>query len=149
MSLLGLVALLPGAAKKPDTPDVALTRAEEKIARLQTDLEVLERRIRNLETLSPQPPPQPRELTMTQHEYIEQHRASDRYSGWAQENYQAHQQAMQNMQAQSQMQAQMQNNYHAGLAQQNFFPYSGDTADMEEYIRNCTPGRAEVLRSKR
>ena len=49
MSLLGLVALLPGAAKKPDSPDVALTRAEEKITRLQTDLEVLERRILSLE----------------------------------------------------------------------------------------------------
>ena len=86
---------------------------------------------------------------MTQHEYVEEQRARDRYSAWAQQNFQAHQQAMQNMQAQSQMQAQMQamqNNYHAGLAQQNFFPYSGDTASMEEYIRNCTPGRAEVLR---
>ena len=116
MSLLGLVALLPGAAKKPDTPDVALTRAEEKIARLQTDLEVLERRILSLEAREATP----QQLTMTQHEYIERHRASDRYSAWAQENYQAHQQAMQNMQAQSQMQGQMQamqNNYHAGLAQ--------------------------------
>lgn len=121
MSLLGLVALLPGAAKKPDSPDVALTRAEEKIARLQADLEVLERRVRNLEAAPPR----------------EQQR--DRYNAWAQQNYhnQQNYQGMQGMQA-----ALNQGMMLAQTAQ----AYARLPEDMEEYIRNCTPGRAEVLR---
>ena len=128
MSLLGLVALLPGAAKKPDTPDVALTRARTEIAdlqnrvvELQTGLDALERRILMLES----PPRLP-----TQHELIERQRARDRYSAWA------HHQMTQ--------------------AQQNAYAPGGPATfqnalsqDYEEYIRNCTPGRSEVLRRQR
>jgi chromosome segregation ATPase len=134
------------AKKSPrlDDNDVALTRAQIKIAELEarvtrteSDFEVLQRRILSLEAREAAP----QQLTMTQHEYIERHRqAHDRYSAFAQAQMQAQQQY--NHLAQQGMLAQQ-----AGmLNRQNYFPYSCETAGLEEYIRNCTPGRAEVLR---
>jgi hypothetical protein len=128
------LALVPGAAKKSprlDDNDVALTRARTEIAELQvraarieTNFEVLERRILSLEAREAMP----QRLTMTQHEYVEQQRASDRYSAFAQHQMQAQGVGMQQ-----------------GMAQQNMFQ-NGLSQDYEAYIRNCTPGRAEVLR---
>jgi hypothetical protein len=129
------------AKKSPrlDDNDVALTRAQIKIAelearvtRVESDFEVLQRRILSLEAREATP----QQLTMTQHEYVEQQRVRDRYSAFAQAQMQAQQSAYQGGLAQSAQQ----------MMQQNFFPYGGDTAGLEEYIRNCTPGRAEVLR---
>ena len=84
-----------------------IAELEAKVTRIESDLEVLERRILSLEAREAMRlSTPPRELT--QHEYVEQQRARDRYSAWAQHQMQAQQgqQALQNQQ-----------NYQAGLAQ--------------------------------
>jgi chromosome segregation ATPase len=123
------------AKKSPrlDDTDVALTRArteiaelQAKVTRIESDFEVLERRILSLEAREAQ-------------------RAHDR--AWAQQNYQA--QALQQLQNYQAQQSGMQQNYPSMQAAQAQAYAHLWSEDMEEYIRNCTPGRAGILRRQR
>jgi hypothetical protein len=134
LSVLALIAA--PLLKRPDTPDVALTRALERIDGLEESLEMLQRRILSLEAQAQAP------IQLSQQELIE-HNERVRHD-WA-----CAQQAMQ-----AQQQAAQTPYWQQGLAQQaaqNLVWYQNAQQlslpeGLEEYIRNCTPGRAEVLR---
>ena len=149
MGLLSVLALtgipLLAARLRPDSPDVALTRAEEKIAGLEIESrtlrnqgQVLHERIARLERIiadmtSRPPAPERRILARMMSEQQLQALQEQQFAQ-AHQTHQAHQ-AQMNMNAQALAQ---QNAYHQGLlGLQQFHEPEG--------FCNCVPTRASIV----